>query len=157
MDASANEMLEEFRLTDSKKQKFEYQYDNNCLEFWADERLIRQILTNLLSNAIKYSPEKSTISLTLSCDKEHATLQVKDQGIGIPQSDQKHIFDQFTRASNVGAVSGTGMGLAIVHRSVKLHKGNISFESEDGKGTTFTVTLPMSLTEEIPVVEGILE
>jgi signal transduction histidine kinase len=72
------------------------------------------------------------------------TIGVTDEGIGIPEDDQKRLFDAFHRAGNVGTIEGTGLGLAIVKQVVELHGGTVSFSSELNKGTTFTIKLPCS-------------
>lgn len=112
--------------------------------FYMDEKLLRHIFSNLLSNAIKYSPSGGEIEFTLTMGKETAVFQIKDCGIGIPAKDLHHLFNSFHRASNVGTIRGTGLGLAIVNNCVKVHGGTISVSSEVGKGTTFTVTLPLT-------------
>jgi PAS domain S-box-containing protein len=108
-----------------------------------DEKLLRHILSNLLSNALKYSPEGSTVQFDLTCLNNKAIFQIRDQGIGIPPADQTRLFESFHRANNVGTIQGTGLGLAIAKQCVDLHQGEITFTSEVGKGTTFTVTLPL--------------
>jgi PAS domain S-box-containing protein len=107
-----------------------------------DAKLLRHILGNLLSNAIKYSPQTSPVMFSVDCGQDQITFRVQDHGIGIPEDDQKHLFEAFHRASNTGQVPGTGLGLAIVRQSVELHGGTITFESEEGVGTTFTVIIP---------------
>ncbi|WP_052049703.1 ATP-binding protein [Leptolyngbya sp. KIOST-1] len=109
----------------------------------ADEKLLRHILLNLLSNAIKYSPELTPVSFTLTCGGEQIVMQVRDRGIGIPATDHDQLFSAFHRAKNVGNISGTGLGLVIAKRAAEAHHGQISFTSEVGKGTTFTVVLPL--------------
>lgn len=109
-------------------------------EVWIDQKLLRQILTNLVSNAIKYSPGGGIVQLKLIYDANSIHLQVKDEGIGIPAEETERLFDAFFRASNVGVVQGTGLGLATVKRCVDLHGGQIAIASELDKGTTFTVT-----------------
>lgn len=111
---------------------------NTCL----DENLLCHILTNLLTNAIKYSPQASTINFDLIHYNEQVEFKIKDKGIGIPLKDQERLFESFYRASNVGRIPGTGLGLMIVKQSVDLHGGEISINSEEGVGTTFTVKLP---------------
>jgi signal transduction histidine kinase len=108
----------------------------------ADEKLLRQTITNLLSNAIKYSPDGGTVALECSHDDQHTIIRVSDEGIGIPDKDQEHLFDAFHRASNVRDLPGTGLGLTIAKQAINLHGGTIAVESEVGKGTTFTVTIP---------------
>ncbi len=111
----------------------------------ADEKLLRHILLNLLSNAVKYSPEHTPVTLTLNCGADQTVLQVSDRGIGIPPVDQTRLFGAFHRADNVGNISGTGLGLVIAKRAAEAHHGHISFVSEVGFGTTFTVVLPLVL------------
>jgi PAS domain S-box-containing protein len=108
-----------------------------------DEKILRHILINLLTNAIKYSPENSMIQFQVNVEnQDRVTFQIKDQGIGIPVEDQKHLFESFHRAENVGNIQGTGLGLSIVKKSVDLHQGEIYCHSEVNQGSTFTVTLP---------------
>lgn len=116
----------------------------DCTSVYMDEKLLRHILSNLLSNAIKYSPQGGIVNFRLVCEQGKATFQVQDQGIGIPIADQTQLFNSFHRASNVGTISGTGLGLTIVKKSVDLHGGAIAVKSIIGTGTTFTVTLPLN-------------
>lgn len=109
----------------------------------ADESLLRHILTNLLSNAVKYSPEGSTVSLAVNLRDGWAIFQVSDQGCGIPAADQERLFQAFQRGRNVAKIPGTGLGLVIAKRCVELHNGRIRFHSEEGRGTTFNVLLPL--------------
>lgn len=108
-----------------------------------DRELLRHILNNLLSNASKYSPDDTVIRLALMVDGSDIIWQVQDEGIGIAGDDHERLFEPFFRASNTGDVSGTGMGLAIVQQSVARFNGRITCTSELGKGTTFTVHLPL--------------
>jgi PAS domain S-box-containing protein len=123
-----------------EKTKFDFL---SGLAAW-DEKLLRQILGNLLSNALKYSPEGSTVQFDLTANDDRVIFQIQDEGIGIPPADQSRLFEAFHRANNVGAIQGTGLGLAIVKQCVDLHRGEITFTSEVGKGTRFIVTLPLS-------------
>lgn len=107
-----------------------------------DITLLRHIMTNLLSNAVKYSPKTEHIYLFSACTATGVVIRVEDHGIGIPAEDQANIFDRFYRAANSLNVQGTGLGLSIIAGYVKLLKGNITFESEEGKGTTFIVRFP---------------
>ena len=108
-----------------------------------DKDLLRHILMNLLSNAIKYSPDGGTVSLKIHQDSQLIFFEVADEGIGFPLDYQDKLFQQFERASNVGNIKGTGLGLSIVKQAVDLHQGKIDVDSEIGKGTRFTVTLPL--------------
>jgi PAS domain S-box-containing protein len=115
---------------------------------YLDKKLLRQILSNLVSNAIKYSPSGCPVRFNLSCSEDKAIFQIQDQGIGIPPEDQSRLFEAFHRAANVGTIQGTGLGLAIVKQCVDLHKGEITVDSIEGIGTTFTVTLPLNRARE---------
>jgi signal transduction histidine kinase len=108
-----------------------------------DEGLLRQMVVNLISNAVKYSPEDSTVSVTLNCDPETVTLVVSDPGIGIPADERERVFDTFYRARNVGTVPGTGLGMTLIQQAVEAHEGVLHLESAEGDGTTFTITLPL--------------
>ena len=108
-----------------------------------DGQLLHHILSNLLSNAIKYSPAGSEVRLAVEPAGEQVVFRVEDHGIGIPAADLPHLFEPFHRASNVSHISGTGLGLNIVKRMVDLCGGRISVASEEGRGSTFTVELPL--------------
>ena len=108
-----------------------------------DESLLRHILTNLLTNAVKYSNSGAAIDFNLERHNGEAVFRVQDQGIGIPAADQKQLFSAFHRGRNAGQVPGTGLGLVIVKRCVEVHRGQITYESAEGIGTAFTVTLPL--------------
>ena len=109
----------------------------------ADESLLRHIFSNLISNAVKYSSADSEVTFTVRREGNDAVFQVIDQGIGIPEADRARLFEAFHRCSNVGEIPGTGLGLVIVKRCVDLHGGSLDIDSEVGKGTTFTVRLPL--------------
>lgn len=115
---------------------------DKCNVAYMDEKMLRHILHNLLSNAIKYSPEGDKVIFDLICQSKEAIFRVQDFGIGVPPDEQNQLFDSFHRANNVGSIPGTGLGLPIVKRAVDLHGGTIAIDSEEGEGTTFTVTLP---------------
>lgn len=123
----------------------------NCTSIYADRKLMRRIITNLLSNAVKYSPIGSTIEITITCDASRVVIEVEDHGIGVPPEDHARLFEAFHRAKNVDHISGTGLGLAIVKQAVELHGGIVSFTSQVGKGTVFTVVLPnLAVKEKLP-------
>jgi PAS domain S-box-containing protein len=102
-----------------------------------DEQLLRHIAINLLTNALKYSPEGSTVTVTVDESGDDITLTFSDQGIGIPPDDLPKLFESFHRAGNVGDRPGTGLGLAIVKSAAELHGGGIVVTSEVGVGSTF--------------------
>jgi PAS domain S-box-containing protein len=112
-------------------------------EIYADSRILRNILFNLISNASKYSPEHKTILLKFEKQNGELIFSVRDEGIGIPDEDQRHLFERFFRASNSGNIQGTGLGLNIVKRYAELLGGTISFTSDYGKGSIFTVAVPI--------------
>jgi signal transduction histidine kinase len=109
----------------------------------ADATRLTQLLDNLLSNAIKYTPGGGSVSTTVEGDEERLLITVADTGVGIPADELPTIFDQFTRASTAGSVSGTGLGLPIVKTIAEAHGGTVSIDSEVGRGTTLTVELPI--------------
>lgn len=119
-----------------------------CLRVMADAVRIEQVLSNLLNNAIKYSPQGGPIEVTLSEEKQtqEARLSVRDHGMGIPYEQRARIFGRFMRADNgpTAGIRGTGLGLYLSRELVERHGGHISFESEEGKGSTFFVTLPLA-------------
>jgi PAS domain S-box-containing protein len=129
-------------------QRIELSYQGACDAVYMDAKLLRHILGNLLSNALKYSPADNPVSLEIQCEANVVISRIQDRGIGIPHADQARLFEVFHRAGNVGSTPGTGLGLAIVKQSVDLHGGTISFESEEGVGTTFTVVIPQPASED---------
>jgi signal transduction histidine kinase len=98
----------------------------------------------LISNASKYSDEKKKILVGGGNNGELLSIRIQDEGIGIPERDQKYLFERFFRASNVSNIQGTGLGLTIVKRYVELLKGTLTYSSEHNKGSVFTVNLPIS-------------
>ena len=114
----------------------------------ADEALLRHTFTNLLSNAVKYSPLGQPVRFRVERDGAAAVFSVRDEGIGIPEADQKQLFQTFHRGSNVGERPGTGLGLVIVKRCVDLHGGTLQLESRVSAGTTVTVRLPLFSAKE---------
>lgn len=108
-----------------------------------DESLLRHIFTNLLSNAVKYSRPDQVVDFLVEQEVHVAVCRIRDRGCGIPEADQKRLFQAFHRGGNVRQIPGTGLGLLIVERCVTLHGGEIEFESVEGRGTTFTLRLPL--------------
>jgi signal transduction histidine kinase len=113
-----------------------------------DSVRLERVVDNLVSNAVKYSPLGGTVTLVLRCQRSAngtwAVLSVRDQGLGIPAADLPGVLEPFRRASNVGPISGTGIGLASARQIVEEHGGRISVASREGAGTTFTVCLPLA-------------
>jgi PAS domain S-box-containing protein len=117
---------------------------------YADERLLRHILINLLTNAVKYSPEGVAVQFKMARLATRVRFEVVDRGIGIPEQDQKWIFNAFQRGRNVGEIPGTGLGLVIVKRCVELHRGTIQIDSAVGRGTKVEVEVPVALATLAP-------
>jgi PAS domain S-box-containing protein len=107
-----------------------------------DPKLVRRILMNLLSNALKYSPENTDIHIKIEERNECISLEVQNQGIGIPEEEQDKLFERFFRAKNAQNIQGTGLGLHIIKQFVDLMSGTIDFKSKTNKGATFLVKLP---------------
>ena len=113
----------------------------------ADPQSLTDVLTILIDNAIKYSPEKSLIIIESLEHENSVSIKIKDQGIGIKQTDISHLFDRFYRADASRSklnVEGYGLGLSIAKRLVELQGGTIEVDSIVGTGSTFTVKLPKS-------------
>jgi PAS domain S-box-containing protein len=120
-----------------------YNHIGNYENVFLDMKLLKTCVTNLLINAYKYSPDGGVISITTEHKaQEGVFLSIKDNGIGIPKMDHAHIFETFFRAKNVDNIQGTGLGLSITHQFVKIMKGQISFFSQENKGTTFILKFP---------------
>ncbi len=112
-----------------------------------DSKILKNILFNLLSNAIKYSETGKPIECRIEHTDQTLQITVRDQGIGIPEEEQQHLFSPFFRAHNVENIQGTGLGLNIVKRYLELMGGNIRFESKLGQGTTFYLTIPLATAD----------
>ncbi len=127
--------------------KLERVIDDRLREFVGDERKIKQILLNLLSNAVEFTPERGQIWVKAMRGESSVIISVADTGIGIPPADQKAIFEKFLQVGTTSAQKreGTGLGMTLTKKFVEMHGGTISVESQPGKGTTFTFTLPHSI------------
>ncbi|MEZ4961805.1 MAG: PAS domain-containing sensor histidine kinase [Saprospiraceae bacterium] len=117
---------------------------------YLDKTILKNILYNLVGNAIKYSAADKPIDCFVKHEDGWLTLKVKDYGIGIPAEDQQHLFTRFFRANNAMNIQGTGLGLNIVRRYLRLMKGEITFKSQEGVGSIFTVRIPL---EDVPSVD----
>lgn len=140
------ESLDEFEVfTSHKKLQIQTKFSEGMNLVRIDKRLLHIILTNLISNAVKYTPEQGKISI--GCYEEAGTLriEVKDTGMGVPVSELSSMFTKFYRASNARdlTIEGTGLGLYLVHKSVSMMNGSIKVDSEEGKGSLFTVSIPL--------------
>jgi len=139
------ELLHELKALCKKNQIIDFQYQGKS-NVVLDKKMIKHILFNLVSNAIKFSNEGSEIKIRLENINSHFNLEIEDQGIGISKSDQKYLFQRFFRARNASNIQGTGLGLNIVASYIDLMGGEISFDSEENKGTTFKIKLPNNLS-----------
>ncbi|MDH5382376.1 MAG: HAMP domain-containing histidine kinase, partial [Cyclobacteriaceae bacterium] len=135
------EVIEEINSLIKKGQQIDYDHIGKEQVF-IDKQMMFNIFNNLLSNAIKYSPENSLIKVETSVIKDNLTVAVTDYGIGIPENEQKHIFERFFRAKNTVNIQGTGLGLNIVKKYVDIVGGKIDFISTPSVKTTFIVTIP---------------
>ncbi|MEQ8385216.1 MAG: PAS domain S-box protein [Coleofasciculus sp. A1-SPW-01] len=146
--AFCQDIVDTLQMSISQQHSINFVCHGDCGDAQMDEKLLQHILNNLISNAIKYSSQGSEVKVELTCEGESAIFHIQDQGIGIPPEDIKKLFSSFQRAGNVGTIQGTGLGLAIVKKCVDLHGGLITVESEVGKGTTFTIILPLQSMAE---------
>jgi len=137
-----DDVIDEMRTIQKKGQEIVYKYEGEE-NFIADKRLVKNILINLLSNALKFSKEDSRVWITVQNKKEQLLIKIKDEGLGIPEEDQHHLFTTFFRGKNVTNVQGTGLGLPIVKRYLDLLNGEISLESKINVGTTVSIQLPL--------------
>lgn len=140
----SNEVTEEMQTLAKSNQKVNYCNLTERTNVNLDKNLIKNCIINLLTNAIKYSGEDSLIEFKTEINPKNCIISVKDNGIGIPEEDQKHLFSAFFRAHNTGNILGTGLGLNIVARHVELMHGEITFESKIDTGTLFKLTFPIS-------------
>ena len=137
-----NQLVNEVELAYQSSGRILFEISGTPLQRILDEKLLHRVLMNLLTNAMKYSDAEKPVRFTVQADDRFVTFTVVDEGIGIPEADQGHLFETFHRADNVMGIKGTGLGLVIVHEIVQSCNGELSFESVVNKGTTFTVRLP---------------
>ncbi|WP_190810995.1 GAF domain-containing sensor histidine kinase [Flagellimonas sp. S3867] len=140
-------MLDQMVLSKKEGQIIAFEHDTAKVPVHLDSKLMRHILLNLLGNAIKYSEEGQKILLKIQENGQQVSIEVTDEGIGIPLNEQQHLFQRFFRAKNSLNIAGTGLGLHIVKQYVELMKGTLNFESMKNKGSTFTVTFPKNTQE----------
>lgn len=141
IDEFMNEVMEDVHVLRKNGQVISLFHEgNNLVDL--DRKKLRYILVNLLSNSVKYSPVDSEVKVICQNTDNLVVITVADQGIGIPEEEQKYLYNKFFRAKNTGNIQGTGLGLTIVKRYVELMHGKIHFSSAAGVGTTFTIELP---------------
>ena len=138
----SKKLIEEIKITTKVGQNIIFSSLESKVFIKLDPKLVRHILLNLLSNSIKYSPEDSQINFKIKENSTHVSIEIKDQGIGIPKEEQKQLFERFFRARNTYNIEGTGIGLNIVKQYVELMNGTIDFKSQMNNGSTFKVKWP---------------
>ncbi len=141
-----NKVIQSFKLTLSNRGgQIETHLDAVPSVVMADELHLTNLVYNLVDNGIKYSTGAPHIIISTAIENGHFLLHVKDHGVGISKADQKHVFEKFYRVStgDVHNVKGFGIGLNYVAQVVRLHHGHITLDSEPGKGSTFTISLPI--------------
>ncbi len=138
------EITEEMQMVAKQNQSIIYQHTGINSMVNLDQNLLKNCVVNLIANAIKYSGENTFIEFNTEVGGNKCTITVKDNGIGIPENDQKHLFEAFFRAHNTGNIPGTGLGLNIVARYTSLMNGAVEFKSKLNQGTLFILSFPIS-------------
>jgi signal transduction histidine kinase len=147
-------ILAEMEVNKKAGQTFEIISSAPEIQVCLDPKLMRHILSNLLSNAVKYSDENQPVILRIDKDRESVSVEIIDQGIGIPREEQLNLFQRFFRAKNSLNIHGTGLGLHIVKQYTELMGGNIRVKSEEGEGSAFRVSFPVSKKNKINTLPG---
>lgn len=138
-----NEVIYNANMVLKSGQHINYPSNIDDINIYQDEKIVEVILSNLLHNAIKYSSENTKIDFKITTNSKGFIFEIKDQGIGIPYADQKHIFERYFRAENALTNQGTGIGLNIVKGHLESLGGTIRFISKKNEGATFIVKLPL--------------
>lgn len=128
------------------EKNLELDLDLDTVRCYANEEMLSQLWVNLLGNAVKFTPENGTIGVTLRQDGQNVTVRISDTGIGMSEEVRDRIFDKFYQGDSSHKSEGNGIGLTLVRRIVELCDGEITVESEEEKGSAFTVTLPIAET-----------
>lgn len=136
------EITEQMQGIAKQNQSIIYQHTGMDNMVSLDQNLLKNCILNLISNAIKYSGENTFIEFNTEIEAQICRITIKDNGIGIPEADQKHLFEAFFRAHNTGTIPGTGLGLNIVARYTGLMNGQVDFKSCVNQGTQFTLSFP---------------
>jgi signal transduction histidine kinase len=146
LSALVQRIADEVEPTLPASHQLDLQISSEPLLVIGDDLRLEQVIQNLLQNAVKYSPHGGPISLRLDQHAGFGRIAVRDQGLGIPGEALSQIFTRFFRAENAASyqVNGMGVGLYVVQQIVELHGGQVSVESEEGQGSTFTVLLPLA-------------
>ena len=136
-----DDVIEEMKVIQKKGQQIICKYEG-VDDFSTDKRLLKNILINLFSNALKFSDEDRSVWINIENKNDQLHVMIRDEGIGIPEEDQHHLFTTFFRGKNVVNIEGTGLGLPIVKRYVDLLNGTVSLKSKLEKGTIVDFALP---------------
>ena len=136
------EVISEMQELTKKGQKIELR-TSGSIEPLTDKRLLKNVLLNLIGNAIKFSDEDATVFIDCGAQNNELRISIRDSGIGISEEDKEHLFERFFRAHNAANIQGTGLGLHIISKYLELLNGSIAIESELGKGSTFTIAIPI--------------
>lgn len=136
------EITEQMQMIAKQNQSIIYQHTGMDNMVSLDQNLLKNCIFNLIGNAIKYSGENTFIEFNTEIEAQICRITIKDNGIGIPEADQKHLFEAFFRAHNTGTIPGTGLGLNIVARYTGLMNGQVDFKSKVNQGTIFTLSFP---------------
>jgi len=136
-----NEVVYNANMLLKNGQQIRYPENIDHLSVHQDEKVLELILSNVIYNAIKYSPEDSTVKIDAKQNSKSTSIKVSDSGIGIPEKDQKNIFNRYFRAENALLIQGTGIGLNIVKNHLKNLKGSITFNSVENEGSTFIIKI----------------
>ena len=140
-----NEVVYDANMMLKMGQKINYPLDIEEINIDFDEKILELVFSNLLRNAIKYSSENSIIDIRVEVYGDELLVEFEDNGMGIPKKEQKFIFNRYFRAENALLSQGTGIGLNIVKSHLESLGGTISFASEEMKGSTFTIKIPISI------------
>ncbi|PJF40480.1 MAG: hypothetical protein CUN55_12675 [Phototrophicales bacterium] len=144
-------VIEELRpLANDKNIELQVKIGNPVSEFRGDTEQFKRALVNLTENALKFTPNNGKVQICVeNGDNNNIIFQIKDTGVGIPISQQSQVFDRFFRAEQkaIKHITGTGLGLSLVKTVVENHEGNVWFESEEGVGTTFFVSIPVAVKD----------
>jgi len=138
-----NSIIQELQHVRKEGQKVLLQSEMHSIPVFLDPQFTRNVFLNLLSNALKYSPPHKNVYIKIQSQEGALSVVVADEGIGIPEDEQKNLFNLFFRARNVTNIEGTGLGLPIVQKYIALMNGKITFKSKLEQGTTFTISLPL--------------
>lgn len=140
-----NEVVYNSNLMLKAGQKIQYPENIDSITIQFDEKTLKLALSNLVHNAIKYSPEESIIEVMVTTDTTQIVIKVIDQGIGIPEEEQKHIFERYFRSKNALLTQGTGIGLNIAKQQLENLGARIEFTSKENNGSIFTINIPKNL------------